>query len=49
MSFLLSLMFSLQPKGEEGRTSSAWKQGGWTERGAGAEGRDGPNSVYTYE
>jgi hypothetical protein len=27
--------------GEEGRTGSAWKQGGG--------GRDGPNNIFTYE
>jgi hypothetical protein len=34
--------------GEEGRTGSAWKQGGGR-KGVGGMGRNGPNNVYTYE
>jgi hypothetical protein len=38
--------------GEEGRTGSAWKQGGKGERkgkGKGAGGRNDPNNVCTFE
>jgi hypothetical protein len=38
------LCFLFNKIGEEGRTCSAWKLGGWGERG-----RGGPNNVYTYE
>jgi hypothetical protein len=42
MSFLLSLMFSLQQNQiQEGGTGSAWQRGGG--------GRDGPNNAYTCE
>jgi hypothetical protein len=34
---------------EEGRTGSAWKQGGWGRRGDRGQGENDPNNVYTYE
>jgi hypothetical protein len=37
MPFLLSLCLLFNNIGEEGRTVSAWKQGGWEAQG---EGRD---------
>jgi hypothetical protein len=50
MSFLLSLCLLFNKIGEEGRTGSAWKQGGLGEKeGMGAGARDGPNKVCTYE
>jgi hypothetical protein len=38
------LYFLFNKIGEEGRTGSSWKAGGW-----GTGGRDGPNNIYTYE
>jgi hypothetical protein len=47
--YCLHLLFN--KIGGKGRTYSAWKQGGWMERGReqGARGRNGPNNVSTYE
>jgi hypothetical protein len=44
MSLLLLLMSILQQNWRKGQN---WKQGGWWE--GGAEGRNGPNNVCTYE
>jgi hypothetical protein len=45
------LCFLFNKIGEEGRTGSAWKRGGWRGMGGrqGPWGRDGPNNIYTYE
>jgi hypothetical protein len=42
------LCFLFNKIGQEGRTGSAWKQGGsWWENREGTGGRDGPNNVNT--